>query len=421
MAQIHTNFTDDQVKALFDRYLKKEIKRIHICEVLGIKSRRFFALLGIYRNDPKNFTITYRRKKATRKINPMVEQNILKELTTEKELIIDKTIPVDFYNYSFIKNQLELKHKQNVSLPTIIKRAKKHGFYIPRPERKPHTREVITNYAGELVQHDTSMHRFSPYIKDFWYLITSLDDFSRFILYAILLKAESNWAHIKALESTSLRYGLPMAYYVDSHSIFRFVRERDELWYKHHKTTDEATPQWKHVLNDCKVKVIYALSPQAKGKIERPYRWLQDHIVRLCARDNVTDIRTARNILAQEVNQYNYKRIHSTTGEVPYFRFQKALKEKRSLFRQLLVKPPFKSIKDIFCLRFDRMVNSYSKVSLNGFEFRVKAPLGSTVTLRIYINEISGMSEVRFWHKNSLIDVQRVKTNDLKLLCTFKT
>jgi len=27
------------------------------------------------------------------------------------------------------------------------------------------------------------------------------------------------------------------------------------------------------------VDVIYALSPQAKGKVERPYRWLQDRIV----------------------------------------------------------------------------------------------------------------------------------------------
>lgn len=421
MAQIHTNFTDEQVKALFERYLKKEIKRIHVCEVLGIKSRRFFTLLSIYRGDQKNFTITYRRKKATRKINPMVEQNMLKELRTEKELIVDKTMPVDFYNYSFIKNQMESKYKQNVSLPTIIKRAKEHGFYIKKPEHKPHTREVITNYVGELIQHDTSMHRFSPYVKEFWYLITSLDDFSRFLLYAALLRFESSWAHIKALESTSLRYGLPLSYYVDSHSIFRFVRERDELWYKHNKTTDEATPQWKHVLNDCKVKVIYALSPQAKGKIERPYRWLQDHIVRLCARDNITDIRSARKILAQEANQYNYRRIHSTTGEIPYLRFQKALETKQSMFRPLLLKPPFQSIKDIFCLRFDRTVNAYSKVSLNNFAFRIKAPIGSIVTLRIYLNETTDISEVRFWHADKLIDIQKAKTNDLKVLCTFKT
>ncbi len=420
MEQLHKRFTDEQIKEFMRRYLNKELKRPYLLEILGIKKSRFAVLVKEYSSNPDKFTISYQRKAATRKIAPAIEQNILKELKTEKALISDKSIPIDFYNYSFIKSQIELKHKQSVSLPTIIKRAREHGFYIKKPAHKPHTREVITNYTGELIQHDTSMHRFSPYIKDFWYMITSLDDFSRFILYAILLKFESNWAHIKALESTFLRYGLPMSYYVDNHSIFRFVRKRDEIWYRHNKTTDEATPQWKHVLNDCKVKVIYALSPQAKGKVERPYRWLQDHIVRLCARDNVTDIRTARKILAQEVNQYNYRRIHSTTGEIPYIRFQKALKE-RSMFRSFIVNPPFKSTKDIFCLRFDRIVNSYSKVSLNNFEFRIKAPIGSTVTLRICPNETTDLSEVRFWHKNNLIDVQRAKSSDLQLESTFKT
>jgi hypothetical protein len=33
------------------------------------------------------------------------------------------------------------------------------------------------------------------------------------------------------------------------------------------------------------VNATYALSPQAKGKIERAYRWLQDRIVWTCARE----------------------------------------------------------------------------------------------------------------------------------------
>jgi len=73
-----------------------------------------------------------------------------------------------------------------------------------------------------------------------------------------------------------LHYGAPLLYYVDSHSIFRFVQGRDSLWRKHHTLTDEAGPQWKQVMDDCQIKVAYALSPQARGKVERPYAWLQD-------------------------------------------------------------------------------------------------------------------------------------------------
>ncbi|MBW1613114.1 MAG: hypothetical protein JRJ57_03890 [Deltaproteobacteria bacterium] len=110
-------------------------------------------------------------------------------------------------------------------------------------------------------------------------------------------------------------------------------------------------------MGDCNIKVTYALSPQAKGKIERPYRWLQDRVIRTCVRDNVTDIKQAQRVLNYEVHRYNYKQLHSTTQEVPYFRFQRALKEKRSLFREFRVKPPFQSVKDIFCLRVNRTID----------------------------------------------------------------
>jgi len=110
-------------------------------------------------------------------------------------------------------------------------------------------------------------------------------------------------------------------------------------------------------MDDCHIKVAYALSPQARGKVERPYGWLQDRVVRMCVRENVTDIREAQRVLNHEIHRYNYKQVHSTTQEVPYFHFQRALEEKRSLFREFRVKPPFQSVKDIFCLRVDRTVD----------------------------------------------------------------
>jgi hypothetical protein len=45
MQQLHKKFTDSQVKALITCYLKKEIGRKYIQEILGIKKTRFFALV----------------------------------------------------------------------------------------------------------------------------------------------------------------------------------------------------------------------------------------------------------------------------------------------------------------------------------------------------------------------------------------
>ena len=234
------------------------------------------------------------------------------------------------------------------------------------------------------------------------------------MLYATLLKRETSWTHIDAAQTVFLKYGLPFSYYVDSHSIFRFVQGRDSVWRKHSKFTDDVDTQWKQVFNDCNVKVIYALSPQAKGKIERPYQWLQDHLVRTCVRDNVTLLSQAQRILNNEVRRYNYRQIHSTTGEVPYFRFQKALKEKQSLFREFKVNAPYKSVKDIFCLRIDRTADAYRKISINNLRIKVNGVNpGNIIELRISpINR--GLTEVRFWHKDRLLDIQKFKKSVFK-------
>jgi hypothetical protein len=415
--QLHKNFTDDQVKSLLEKYSKKEIKLNYILQMLRIKRRRFFKLLERYRNDPDNFSIQYERKTINQKIDPDIERNIVKELKIEKELIKAKEVPIKYYNYSYIKDLLEQKYSQKVSLPTIIDRAKRNNFYFLRPKGKAHDREVITNYPGELIQHDSSHHLFAPYADRKWYLITSIDDYSRLILYAVLVERETVWEHILALEIVLLKYGFPLAYYVDSHSIFRFVQGRDSFWRNHYKLTDEANPQWKQVLDDCGVRVTYALSPQAKGKIERPYRWLQDRLVRTCYRENIRNIKEAQLILDNLVQQYNDRIVHSTTGEIPYVRFQRAIREKRTLFRKFTIRPPFKSSKDIFCLRVERMVNPYRKVSINNLELKVSgAPLHNKIQLRIIPDRESGLSEVRFWHEDEFLGSQKVKNSDLNLV-----
>jgi len=413
MSHLHKRFTSDQVKELLERYLRNEIERKHLQEILGIKERRFFALVRQYRKNPHDFTIQYHRTSPPR-ISQALEKNLLFELSIEKDIIQNKDVPLTSYNYSYLKDRLREKYHQKVSLPTIIDRAKKHGFYLKKPKRTLHDREVLTRYVGELIQHDASHHLWAPASEEKWYLITSLDDYSRLLLYAVLIKTETSWAHILALQTVILRYGLPYAYYVDSHSIFRFVQGRDSLWRKHHLLTDEATPQWKQVLEDCNVKVIHSLSPQAKGKIERPYGWLQDRLIRTCVREDVTEIKQAQRVLNHELYRYNHQQVHSTTQEIPYLRFQKALKEKHSLFRAFQIKPPYQSVKDIFCLRMDRTIDPYRRISINNLPLKVNhATPGKIVNLRIYPSTIE-VSEIRFWCEGNLIDVQRVKNSDLK-------
>lgn len=418
--QLHKRLSDNQVKAILHKHAHKEISAKEAAAYLNIGRTRFYQLVEAYAGDARGFSVRYERTTPTRKLDPSIEANILKELKTEKEKIIDNpAVATKHYNYSYIRQLLNEEHHQDAALSTIIVRAKEHGYWKPKPSKKIHDREVITNFAGELIQHDSSHHLWAPDGKVKWYLITSLDDYSRALLYADFWLRETTWFHILALQSVFLKHGVPFSYYADQHSIFRYVHHRDKHnpWYTYTKFTDDVDPQWKMVLKDCEVKPIYALSPQAKGKIERPYQWLQDHIVRTCVRNNVTSITEARRILKYEVEQYNWKRVHSTTGEVPMLRLQHAIKGQKTLFRDFTLKPPFQSVKDVFCLRMERTVDSYRRISLQGLELTVPGVLPrEKAEVRLYPDLKTGITDVRFWYHGHCTGTQRVKSSDLPIV-----
>ena len=402
MDQIHKRFTAEQVKVLLKGYCQGILDRPAIEETLGIGKSRFFVLLREYRHNPDEFTLAHHRETTTR-IPARVEKEVEKELMLQKNLLDDSTLPITSYNYSAIRDRLA-KQEIVVALSTIIDRAKSLDCYQTHPRKKVHDREVVTTAIGALIQHDASHHRWSPYAKEKWVLVTSIDDFSRKLLYADLFEQETTWAHIQAAESVILTNGIPLRYYVDSLRVFRFVQGRDSFWRRHILQTDEADPQWRQVMKILVVDVSYALSPQAKGKIERPYRWLQDRIVRTCAIEKLTAIEEVRAVLKEEVDRYNNHQVHSTTGEIPSIRFEKARREGNSLFRPFVLPKPYTSTKDIFCLREKRMVNGYRRIFLFNHEIVVPhVPLREEVEVHLVPDIAREALEIRIWWENQMV------------------
>ena len=103
---------------------------------------------------------------------------------------------------------------------------------------------------------------------------------------------------------------------VDSLRVFRFVQGRDSLWRKHDMETDNVDAQGRKMMALIDMSVVHALSPQTKGKAERPYRWLEDRIVRTCVYENLSTIEEVRSVLKAEVDRDNNHQVHSTTGEI---------------------------------------------------------------------------------------------------------
>jgi len=151
MGQVHTRFTSEQVRFMFEAYVRGTMSRKEVQETLKVGKTRFFALVKEYRRDPQGFSISYERESPGR-LEQAAEAQIKHELLREKKLVDDPRLPIRNYNYSALRDRLK-KNGVSVSVPTIICRAKDLACYIPhRRKSQPHTREVVTTSVGALVQ-----------------------------------------------------------------------------------------------------------------------------------------------------------------------------------------------------------------------------------------------------------------------------
>ena len=322
MDQIHRRFSTDHVRNLL-RATRRALWSARLSKKRwGSTSSRFFALLRAYRNDPEAFTIAYQRP-TPRKLPAAWEEEIRRALLEEKALIQNQG-PSDL--------KLELLGHPGPAAEERDPGFRPHHHYpsqssrlLPGTSQKRSStdREILTTAIGALIEHDASHHLWSPDAQEKWVLISSLDDYSRKLLYADFFKAETTWAHIRAMEALICRFGLPFRYYVDSLRVFRFVQYRTPSGRSSTSERTRLTPSG----NNCsKAWGGDHLCPLTPGQRQDRTSdcWLQDRIVRTSALEKLTTIEEVRQVLQEEIHRYNHLQVHSTTGEIPDYRFSKA-------------------------------------------------------------------------------------------------
>jgi len=188
-----------------------------------------------------------------------------------------------------------------------------------KPARKPIKRWQAQDY-GALWQYDATPHAFLPGCTDKQVLLEILDDATRLNTGARLYPSETLLAHFDFLSRTFQAHGLPLALYVDFHSFF----------YTHNP---DAFTQLGTALHFYGVKLRYAPTPQAKGKIERRHDYWQKRLVPLLAADHIIEIIGTNLLLDQLVPHANQHEIHRELGITPHAAFQQAITEKRSVIR----------------------------------------------------------------------------------------
>lgn len=188
----------------------------------------------------------------------------------------------------------------------------------PKPVKRWQARDY-----GALWQYDASPHAWLPGQADKQALLDILDDATRYNTGARLYPSETLLAHFDFLSRTFKAHGLPLALYVDFHSFF----------YTHNP---DAFTQLGQALHFYGVKLLYAPTPQAKGKIERRHDYWQKRLPPILAADQICELVGANpdsSGLDQLLTHANQHERHRELGTTPHAARVQALADKRSVLR----------------------------------------------------------------------------------------
>ena len=191
------------------------------------------------------------------------------------------------------------------------------------------------------------------------------------------MERETSFDHLSVARKTIEDYGLPLAYYVDQHSIFRFVKHKG-IHVSYTVGEDEGKIQFKRALETLGIGVIYAQSPEAKGKIEKQFDYFQRRLPFLCQRYKVVKISEAEKILDELISFYNERHRHEETGEMPNERWKRGIGEKKSRLRILSEEI---DLDYGFSLHYQRKVKKDGTISFGGKRWKVGKFPKDTVTV----------------------------------------
>ncbi|MBH0191323.1 MAG: ISNCY family transposase [Nitrospira sp.] len=169
-----------------------------------------------------------------------------------------------------------------------------------RPHRAWRERKA---HVGELIQLDGSHHDWFEGRGPRCVLMAYIDDASSRV-YARFYAYEGTLPAMDSIHRYIRQYGIPLAVYADKHTTYQSPAP---------PTVDEQlagrppTSQFGRALGELGVELIAAHSPQAKGRVERLFKTLQDRLVKALRLAGIATITAANRFLETWLPRYNQR------------------------------------------------------------------------------------------------------------------
>ena len=289
----------------------KKLSQLAGSKQLNISSRQMRRLQERYREEGVSGLLSKRRGKPSNNQLTEAIKSEISRLVREKYSDFGPTLAHEkLVEMHHIKLSIESLRQIMIAdeLWAPKQRKTKRVFQLrPRRER-----------FGELIQIDGSPHDWFEGRSESCTLIVFIDDATSKLTGLQFFPTETTKAYMQVLKSHMASYGRPVSFYSDRHGIFR-------VNHKEAKSGDGHT-QYSRSLETLDIESIQAQTPQAKGRVERVNKTLQDRLVKEMRLKGINNLNEANAFLPEFIVNFNQ-------------RFEKPAKNKEDAHRMVLHTP----------------------------------------------------------------------------------
>jgi len=337
---------------------RRETKRLHVihqaldkritqktaAELVGLSSRQLRRMVKRIREEGDDGISHRSRGKASNRRLPQNLKNKALKLFREK---------YSDFGPTFACEKLFDVHEIKLSDETLrLWLNQKNISYERRKGRKHRQWRERKHHFGEMVQMDGSHHDWFEGRGPECVIMGYIDDATGTV-YGRFYDYEGTMPAMDSFKRYIKRYGIPQSVYLDKHSTYKSTAKQsieDELEDK------KPMSQFERSLAELVVTVIHANSPQAKGRVERSFRTLQDRLVKEMRLAGVNSVVQANDFLIKYLPIYNAKFKVKPASEVDVH--QRALS--------------MRELDKIFCIRDERTLRNDFTIAYNGRLYQIK-------------------------------------------------
>lgn len=272
---------------VLQKTLEKELTQKEAADLLNLSDRQVRKLIKKLKIEGAKALISKKRGKPSNRQKEKKFKSHVLNIIQEKYSDFGPTL---------IQEKLDENHLIKLGKETIRQWMIKHLLWTAKQKKKNlHPLRERKACFGQLIQIDGSHHDWFEGRGPKCVLIVFIDDATSKLTSLHFSEGESLEAYFVALKKHLLKFGRPKELYSDHFSVFEAPQQKDHL------------TQFKRALNCLDISIRLASSPQAKGRVERANRILQDRLVKEMRLRGISSIEEANRFLGQFISFYNHK------------------------------------------------------------------------------------------------------------------